>query len=486
MVASHAQDLDLAVIMDTPDAATIAQQALNLGLVTEEQLIQVWDELGKKDGPPEPLLQALERKGYLTPWQSSKLLKGDPDGYFLGGYRILYRIASGSFGRVYRAEDPRSSRVVAIKVLRRKWMEDPHGVDLFVREGKVGMTLRHPNIVEVLAVSQDGSTGQHFIVMEFVEGGNLRELLRSRKKLDPAEALRVLEDAGNGLTYAASQGISHRDMKLTNILLSTQQGVAKLVDFGLAGMEEMVHKDEGGQVDRTVDYAGLERATRVQPGDIRSDIYFLGCVAYELLTGRPPLASTRDRRRRMDRERFVAAQSLAVEENALPGNVVRVVETMMALDPLRRYQTPAQMLESIHEARKGLEKAPVAQSVFVLERDERLQDVLRRKLKDHGFRVFLAIDPARALDRYRRQPYPALVTNASTVGEDSIFLTERILLEAERLNLPLAAVLILGEDQQVWVDKIRARANLAILVQPVTFRQLHAALKKLLPSSGAA
>src|SRR5262249_9497812 len=156
-----------------------------------------------------------------------KLQKGDFDGLMLGGYRVLYKIASGSFGRVFRADDPRSGAAVAIKVLRRRWCEDPHKVDLFEREGKVGLTLRHPNIVQILAVQCDRKYGQHFIVMEFVEGGNLRDILAIRKKLDVKEAIRILEEAASALTYAYSRGLTHRDLKPSNILLSSQ-GVSKL------------------------------------------------------------------------------------------------------------------------------------------------------------------------------------------------------------------------------------------------------------------
>src|SRR5262249_55039535 len=162
--------------------------------------------------------------------------KGDQDGYVLGGYRLLYKIASGSFGRVFRAADPLTGRIVAIKILRKRWSEDPHNIELFEREGRVGLSLRHLNIVEILAVSRDGATGQYYIVMEFVEGGNLRDFLSIRKKLEPGEAVRLIEEAVAGLSYAYSKGLTHRDIKLTNILISTQ-GEAKLVDFGLAAME---------------------------------------------------------------------------------------------------------------------------------------------------------------------------------------------------------------------------------------------------------
>src|SRR4051812_18809441 len=108
--------------MSSLDSTTLAPLAVRLGLLTPEQVQEAWDQLGpssKVSG--EELLRWAERRGYMTPFQSNKLVKGDTDGYFLGGYRILYKIASGSFGRVYRASDSGTGRVVAIKLLRKKW-----------------------------------------------------------------------------------------------------------------------------------------------------------------------------------------------------------------------------------------------------------------------------------------------------------------------------------------------------------------------------
>jgi serine/threonine protein kinase len=186
------------------DPVSLGQRLVVLGLVTVEQLQEAREEAGERNPDAGALLRVLERKQYLTPWQSAKVLRGDSDGYFLGGYRLLYKIASGSFGRVFRADDPRSGRVVAVKVLRRRWSEDKFRIDLFAREAKLGMTLKHPNIVEILATNQDASTGQYYIVMEFVEGANLREILHARKKLEVAEALRIVEDAATGATCAAT------------------------------------------------------------------------------------------------------------------------------------------------------------------------------------------------------------------------------------------------------------------------------------------
>jgi eukaryotic-like serine/threonine-protein kinase len=479
------------MLMADLDALTISQLAVRLGLVTLDKVQDAWEELGLRGGEAEPFLRVMQRKGHLTPWQSAKLLKGDADGYFLGGYRILYKIASGSFGRVYRADDPSTGSIVAIKVLRRKWSEDKHNIELFEREGRVGMGMRHPNVVQILAVSRDQATGQYYIVMEFVEGPNLRDVLAIRKKLEPAEALRIIEEAAAALGYAYSSGLTHRDMKLTNILM-TMQGTAKLVDFGLAAVSHFAARDDNVQVDRTVDYAGLEEANKVSSGDIRSDIYFLGTVLYELLTGRAPLSPTRDRKERMRRERFANVKPMSRDEVNGPPALFRLVENMMMFNPEQRFQTPSQLVEAIRDVRRELEGKPpvssfasagqaqVNNSVFVVEKDERLQDKFRESFKEMGFRVFLATDPARALDRFRQQPYDALIIDAGTTGYDGLLLFDKVLGEAKRDERFCAGILILSENQREWVDKVESRTGVSILVRPVNLKQLRAELMELL------
>jgi eukaryotic-like serine/threonine-protein kinase len=471
------------------DSNTFCQQALKLGLINESQMREALEEArtetGKQDPPLDNLLRVLERRGFMTNWQSGKVLRGDPDGYFVGGYRVLYKIQSGSFGRVFRAEDPRTGRVVAVKVLRRRWSEDQARIDLFIREGRVGLTLKHPNIVEVLAISQDPVSKQYYIAMEFVEGGNLREILQRRKRLTPAESLRILEDCASGLTYAYSRGLTHRDIKLTNILISSH-GEAKLVDFGLAHMFAALAK-EGEKVERTVDYAGLERTTDVKQGDVRSDIYFLGCVGYEMLTGRPPMVMTRDRHARMQRRRFEEVQPLRPGEVEAPPSVYQLIETMMALDPKRRYQTPSQMLDAIKACRREVEgkKAtggPGTRSLFLVEGDQRLQDAMRDKFKELGYRVFVALDPARALDRFLQVPYDALLVDAGTVGEEGLLVYDRVLAEARDKNIPCVAVLLLNDDQADWAERVAHLPNAAVLVRrpTVTLKQVHRKLQELL------
>jgi tRNA A-37 threonylcarbamoyl transferase component Bud32 len=457
---------------DSLDAASLGQRLVVLGLVTAEQLQEAREEAGERNPDPGILLRILERKQYLTPWQSAKVLRDDPDGFFLGGYRLLYKIASGSFGRVFRADDPRSGRVVAVKVLRRRWSEDKFRIDLFAREAKLGMTLKHPNIVEILAASQDAASGQYYIVMEFVEGANLREIMHVRKKMEVAESLRIIEDAATGLAYSYSRGLTHRDMKLTNILVSSS-GIAKLVDFGLATFYA-AREDEKGikekKLERTVDYAGLERATNVKHGDVRSDIYFLGCVLFEILTGRSPLEMTRNKLQRMMKSRFEDADPIAKGEIDAPPSVYQLVETMMSLVPTRRYQTPSQLLDAIKAARRDVEgkvtgkQAGGTRALFIAQKDERLQEVMREKFKERGFRVFMAGDPLRALDRFRQQPYDALIVDARTTGEEGLHVFEHVLAEAVQKQLPCVGILILADEQADWVKHAKIPATGTIVM----------------------
>jgi serine/threonine protein kinase len=475
------------------DATTLGTDLVRIGLITEAQLQLALEQFGGRPSNGEKLLLFLEKKGFITPWQTSKIVKGDREGFILGGYRLLYKIQSGSFGRVFRGQEVNTGRVVAVKVLRRRWSDDQQRIELFQREARVGMSLQHPNIVEILAMNREKSSAQYYIVMEFVEGGNLREILAIQKKFDPLKAIKIVEDAASGLAYAHSRGVTHRDMKLTNILLSSG-GAAKLVDFGLAKIFSAMAGTDEEKVERTVDYAGLERKTGVPAGDIRSDIYFLGAVLHEILCGRPPLDMTRDKHARMASQRFDNVKPLSRDEVHGPPSLFRLAETMMDVNPAHRYQTPAQLLEAIRSVRRELEgqasgKAPSGpRGVFVVESDAKLQDPIRDHLKQLGYRVFLASDPALAFDRFRQHPYDGLVVDARTTGEDGLLFFERIADEANRQGMSLGGVLILGEAQADWAARVKKRPAIMILTDQsghaVTMKQLLNAVKTLVPLRG--
>jgi serine/threonine protein kinase len=488
------------------DASGIGQLAVKLGIATENQVRDLLVELDDPNLPAEDMIRMMERKGVLTPWQGGKLRKGDLDGYFLGGYRLLYKIASGSFGRVYRGDDPRTGQVVAVKVLRNKWTMDKQKVELFIREGKLGMTLRHQNVVSMLAVGQDAKTGQYYLVMEFVEGGNLRDLISIRKKVGVDESLRIMEECASGLGGAYAKGLTHRDIKPTNILIAAQ-GIAKLVDFGLAeisaaglsvSLQRQSDKDDDVAVDRTVDYAGLEKATGMKPGDIRSDIYFLGTVLYEMVTGEPLMPVTKDKQARMAARRYQEVEDTLARggpAHGLPADLQRLIAKMVAYDPVRRFQTPAELVNAIQECRTKLGGGAVLHvrsrtvegphTLFVVEGNAKLQDAFRDKFKAHGYRVLMSIDPNQPLRRFQQQPYHALLVDAGTVGEDGVEAYSRVLKEADTVGVDLGAILILNEDQAHLQHRARQHKNGAILIRPVTMKQLLEKIYELSPPPAA-
>src|SRR5580700_5296915 len=282
------------------------------------------------------LLQALESRHLLTSYQVGKLERGETDSLVLGDYKLLYRNASGSFARVYRGASLSDGRMVGLKVLRQRWAADPRIVRLFRREADLGKKLNHEKIVPIYDVANQGDS--HYFTMEFVEGGNLRDFLNIRKKLSPIEATRCLIDLADGLDYAARMGVTHRDLKLTNVLMTTK-GVAKLVDFGLAGDEVMDSEAGGDSLQRALEYATLERGTNAPPNDPRSDLYFLGGIYYELLTGVPPYPRTHSREERKQFTRYSSIRPIRSVDPNVPKGVVEIAERLMKIHPEQRYQT---------------------------------------------------------------------------------------------------------------------------------------------------
>ncbi|WP_406700632.1 protein kinase [Singulisphaera sp. Ch08] len=323
------------------DAETLAEQALMIGLVDKDQAMQA--RLEAEDGSPESLLRVLLRKGLLTSWQVERLQKGDPSGFFYGGCKVLFHIAEGTFARVYRGQRMIGGNSVAIKVLRQRFVSDPDAISRFRKEAEAGMKLVHPNIVQILDFGEEDK--KHYMMMEYVEGTNLRDLLRIRTRIDAAAALPMMIGLAAGLQYSFENGVTHRDIKGTNILISNN-GTAKLVDFGLATIEGDSSKSASLN-QRTVDYSALERTCNSPKGDPRSDIYFLGCVFYQMLTGQLAMAEveSKDPLQKMLKRSFGAIKPLSDQRHAPDPELTRIIEKMMKVDVKARYQ----LMSDVHK-----------------------------------------------------------------------------------------------------------------------------------------
>ncbi len=269
----------------------------------------------------------------------------------LGEYRILEELGRGGMGTVYRAVHTRLDRDVALKILPPERMADPKAVARFEREMKAVGRLNHPNIVQ--ATDARSLQGCHFLVMEFVEGRNLSEVVQRCGVLSIADAAEVVRQAATGLQGAFEHSLVHRDIKPSNLMLSTQ-GTVKLLDLGLARFQwhetEQTEAEEmtaANQAMGTADYMAPEQVSDVRSVDIRADIYSLGCTLYKLLAGQPPFGGA-DFARTFDK--MVAhvqkpPPDIRTFRPDLPGELLDVLDRMLAKKPEDRPATPAEVAD---------------------------------------------------------------------------------------------------------------------------------------------
>jgi hypothetical protein len=265
-------------------------------------------------------------------------------------------------GVVYKAEHRLMERPVALKVIDRSLTDKPAVVERFRREVKAAGQLNHPNIVHAYDADQAGDS--HFLVMEFVEGTTLARLVEQQGPLPVSQACDYIRQAALGLQRAHEHGMVHRDIKPHN-LMRTPQGQVKILDFGLARLVSEAasalspagddfssdtgvsrHLTQMGVVMGTADYMAPEQATDAHAADIRADIYSLGCTLYYLLTGRTPFPDGTVLDKLLAHGQRTP-KPLSDFRTDVPAALARVVERMMAKDPARRYQTPAEVAAAL-------------------------------------------------------------------------------------------------------------------------------------------
>ena len=462
----------------------LRQVLVDLELVSPQQLAQAIDEIGGFTRQSSSLLEALERQGALTTYQLSKLHKGETEGLILGRYKLLYRNASGSFARVFRACSLDSGKMIGLKVLRQRWATDPNYVKQFHREAEICKRLRHKNIVPIYDVGED--RGEHFLTMEFVEGGNLREFLRIRGQCSPIESVQWLLDMAEGLEYALSQGMTHRDFKLTNVLMSSEQ-VARLVDFGLASLSGGVGAGDSGLEEgnlRALEYATLEKGTGAPDDDPRSDLYFLGAVTYELLAGSPPYPPTKDRNERKLLSRYTNVRPIRSFAPNVPAVLADIVDHLMRVNPNERFQSPTEVVHAARKAFKKLGGTPRVENnhgpktILCIENRPKHQDLLREYLTKLGFRVLMMTDLQRGLVRLQNTPADALLLMADSISGGSNEGFEAFL--HWKKTSSTAVVAILSPKQQGWKKMLEDAGSTRVLVQPIQLRDVRKELESLL------
>ena len=277
------------------------------------------------------------------------------DQLFADRYRLERRLGVGGMSTVQLAFDTRLERYVAVKLLAEHLAEDRSFVARFRREALSAARLVHPNVVQVFDYGLDDETRRNFIVMEHVDGHSCAELLKDHGALDPRDAVDILDQACRGLDYAHRNGVVHRDVKPGNLLRS-HEGVVKLADFGIAKAAEDSEITKAGSVLGTAAYLSPEQARGEKAGP-PADLYALGVVSYQLLTGRLPYeaASLTDLARMQESGPPLSPSDVDPDIPRALGEAV-----MRALHPLPegRYEGALEMGEALGNGLRGIAPEP--------------------------------------------------------------------------------------------------------------------------------
>jgi eukaryotic-like serine/threonine-protein kinase len=286
---------------------------------------------------PDTVVRQLQTDGLLTQFQAEQLMKGRHKGFILGKYRLLDRIGMGGMGQVYLAEHSSMKRRVALKVLPPDRGENSFARERFLREARAAAAIEHVNLVRAYDVEMEGSVA--FLVMEYIDGVTLHDLVARRGAVEPGRTAHILWQIASGLQAIHERLLVHRDIKPANLLLD-RAGVVRILDLGLVRSElddDALTRGEGAKIVGTADYIAPEQAVNSSTVDGRADLYSLGCTAYYLLTQQPPFPGNKISQKLIAHQAY---QPKPIRElnPAVPVELAQVIDKMLAKKPDERFQ----------------------------------------------------------------------------------------------------------------------------------------------------
>lgn len=266
-------------------------------------------------------------------------------------YEIIKKIGDGGMAFVYKAKDILLNRIVAVKVLRPEFVDDDEFLGKFKREAEAVASLSHPNIVNVYDVGEDGKV--HYIVMEYIDGQNLKEIIKNEGTLDEYTALDITKQIAMALSAAHKKGIIHRDIKPHNILISNEGRVVKVADFGIAKAVSNSTMTNIGSIIGSVHYFSPEQAKGKFVSN-NADLYSLGIVLYEMIIGKVPF--------RGDSPISIALQHIndeieftSEEQINIPQSVRTIIKKLTEKSSVDRYQSAEEVIEDIEYIEKNID-----------------------------------------------------------------------------------------------------------------------------------
>ncbi len=313
---------------------------------------------------------------FLTDYQAGVLLRGRAGPFFLNEYKLLDRLGVGRMAGVFKAQH-RLGQIVAVKVLPASKAKDATTFARFQRESRLATRVNHPNIVRTFQTGQ--ADGLHYIVMEYVEGETLEDVLAYRKKLPANEAVRIIGEALRGLQCLNEEGIVHRDLAPANLMLTPAPGYGpedntlkchvKILDIGLGralfddgetGVEGGGNLTTAGESLGSPDYMAPEQGRDAHSADGRADIYSLGCILYHCLTARPPFPGG-NAVQKVVRHATEKPKLLRELNPSAPAGLQGILDSMLAKDPAQRYATPERAIQDLRAFLTAEEKPDAPQ-----------------------------------------------------------------------------------------------------------------------------
>lgn len=307
----------------------------------------------------------LSSRGDGSPGPAGGPAPGKLHGSTLGQYELLEPVGGGGMGVVYKALHTRLQQVVALKTMTRAALADPQAQARFQREMAALGGLIHPNIVR--ATDAGEADGWHYLVMEFVEGIDLNQLVKLCGTLRVPDACELIRQAANGLQFIHEHGRVHRDLKPSNLML-TLDGHIKILDLGLALLHEDTNElTSSRQVMGTADFMAPEQARSAHDVDIRADLYSLGCTLYKLLTGTAPFnRAGPERARKLAAHAELPPPAIGEARPDVPSAVTTILDRLLAKDPADRFQRPSELAAALAASTSGHDLVALAQTAHAL------------------------------------------------------------------------------------------------------------------------
>jgi serine/threonine protein kinase len=321
------------------------------GMVDEPRLDAYLEKLRQSGSPPadvKKLAGTMVKDGLLTYFQAEQFLLGKWRGFTIGKYKLLERIGFGGMGQVFLCEHMYMRRRVAIKVLPPAKAEEPAALGRFYREARAAAALDHPNIVRTHDIDQDGNL--HFLVMEYVDGSSMLDIIKKSGPMDVGRATHYVAQSAQGLDHAYRVGVIHRDIKPGNIMVD-RGGSAKILDMGLARFyhtddDMLTLKYDEKSVLGTADYVAPEQTVNSHEVDVRADIYSLGATFYFLLAGHPPFPDGTIAQKLISHQTKEPRPIREIRPE-VPQGLEDVLRKMLTKSVEDRYQTPEEVYDAL-------------------------------------------------------------------------------------------------------------------------------------------